>query len=636
MLRMESSIRNRLLFFFFALLLLPVLTLGLIGPTVYSRTMEEQIVAHTLRMIAQVDKNLEYLIVYIEKLSRLLETLPEIQAFFMGTPEGMSGESPGVTPEGMSGESPGVTPEGSAGSEKSGGTSSYRGPSFLGGATRAEERALLYMEDFRKTHREIAGIMLIAADDRILTSHYARINRDPLTLENWYLKGANSTRGIAIIPRPIGRNIRSLFGFGADDVVSLVRPVWDPRSPRHLLGVILIDIQLEYIQELLADSSLGRDGYLYISDQNGELVFAPLTTSVYRIAPRKLEGDSGRLFRRFGQEEFQILFKRSSYTGWVTAGVFSMQSALREVSLIKWFVVVVGSITIFLAIILSLFFSASIARPIEQLRSLMKQVETGDFSIRFTGAQHDEIWQLGHSFNKMIEEIHHLIQQVYEEQRLKREIELRVLQEQIKPHFLYNTLDTIQWMAQEKGATDIVHMVSALTRLFRVGLSRGDEMVRLSEEIRHLESYLYIQKIRYEDKFDYSIEIQEGLDNYRVLKVILQPLVENAIYHGIKERRGRGHISISVRLEGADLLFIVEDDGIGIPEERLRQLEEELEGTPRTAHEGAVGAFSPMGFGARNVHERIRLAYGEPYGLRFSSMYGKGTVVTVRHPAVEG
>ncbi|MCX7667923.1 MAG: sensor histidine kinase, partial [Atribacterota bacterium] len=511
MLRVERSIRNRLLFFFFALLLLPVLTLGLIGPAVYSRTMEEQIVAHTLRMIAQVDKNLEYLIVYIEKLSRLLETLPEIQAFFRGT----SG------PFSFSEKPVGRSREMSLSSEEVYG--------------KIEERALLYMEDFRKTHREIAGIMLIAADDRILTSHYVRINRDPLTLENWYLKGANSSRGIAIIPRPIGRNIRSLFGFGADDVVSLVRPVWDSQSPRHLLGVILIDIQLEYIQELLADSSLGRDGYLYISDQSGELVFAPLTTSVYRIAPRKLEGDSGRLFRRFGQEEFQILFKRSSYTGWVTAGVFSMQSALREVSLIKWFVVVVGSITIFLAIILSLFFSASIARPIEQLRSLMKQVETGDFSIRFTGAQHDEIGQLGHSFNKMIEEIHHLIQQVYEEQRLKREIELRVLQEQIKPHFLYNTLDTIQWMAQEKGATDIVHMVSALTRLFRVGLSRGDEMVRLSEEIRHVESYLYIQKIRYEDKFDYSIELQEGLDNYRVLKVILQPLVENAIYHGIKE-----------------------------------------------------------------------------------------------------
>lgn len=174
----------------------------------------------------------------------------------------------------------------------------------------------------------------------------------------------------------------------------------------------------------------------------------------------------------------------------------------------------------------------------------MRQAETGDFSIRFSENRQDEIGQLGQSFNRMIEEISNLIDQVYHEQQRKRETELRVLQEQIKPHFLYNTLDTIQWMAQEHGAQDIVDMVSALTQLFRVGLSKGQEMIPLREELRHVESYLFIQKVRYEDKFDYTISINPGIDQLRVLKVILQPLVENAIYHGIKERRGKGHILV--------------------------------------------------------------------------------------------
>jgi two-component system sensor histidine kinase YesM len=204
----------------------------------------------------------------------------------------------------------------------------------------------------------------------------------------------------------------------------------------------------------------------------------------------------------------------------------------------------VGSFTVLLAILLSVFFASSIALPVEKLRSLMRQAETGDFSIRFSENRQDEIGQLGQSFNRMIEEISNLIDQVYHEQQRKRETELRVLQEQIKPHFLYNTLDTIQWMAQEHGAQDIVDMVSALTQLFRVGLSKGQEMIPLREELRHVESYLFIQKVRYEDKFDYTISINPGIDQLRVLKVILQPLVENAIYHGIKERRGKGHILV--------------------------------------------------------------------------------------------
>lgn len=544
-------------------------------------------------MIAQVDKNLEYLIVNLEKLSNLLEATPSIHQFFM--------------------------------------------PSAGALQKKYEQEALAFMDACLKTHREIAGIMLISSDDRIVSNHYTRITRDPLTLEPWYLKAVGSTSGITIISRPIGRNIRSQLGYGSDDVVSIVKPIRDPDHFNRITGAILIDLRLESIQELLADSSLGRDGYLYISDQNGELVFAPVNQTIYRIAPRQIEGSEGRTLRRCNHEVFQILYKQSSYTGWTTAGVFSIQSVLREVSFIRFYALIVGSFTVLLAILLSVFFASSIALPVEKLRSLMRQAETGDFSIRFSENRQDEIGQLGHSFNRMILEISNLIDQVYHEQQRKRETELRVLQEQIKPHFLYNTLDTIQWMAQEHRAQDIVDMVSALTQLFRVGLSKGQEMIPLREELRHVESYLFIQKVRYEDKFDYTISISPGIDQLRVLKVILQPLVENAIYHGIKERRGKGHILVSAEREGPDLFLTVEDDGIGMPADKLAQLQEELKSSHQlhTDSHKDWGEGGHIGFGARNVHERIFLNFGPDYGITYQSTWGVGTRVTIRHPAIE-
>ena len=172
----------------------------------------------------------------------------------------------------------------------------------------------------------------------------------------------------------------------------------------------------------------------------------------------------------------------------------------------------------------------------------------------------------------MIEEVQKLIDLVYHEQQSKREAELKTLQEQIKPHFLYNTLDTIQWMAQEHGAQDIVEVVGALTSLFRIGLSRGKEMIRVSDELEHVRSYLIIQKARYEDKFDFTLSADEEVLSCMVLKLTLQPLVENAIYHGIKERRGHGSIQVEARRRDGMLVMRVSDDGVGMSPAKLAEV----------------------------------------------------------------
>ena len=342
-----------------------------------------------------------------------------------------------------------------------------------------------------------------------------------------------------LLPRPVGRNLRNTPGYSADDVVSIVKAVIDPRTGRAR-GVVLIDMKLQVVQDIFVDMKVGQGGFLFIEDAEGGTVYAPVNPVVYRVRGDWLAGPQTSVIRRIQGADYQILAQSSDYTGWKTIGVFPLNEIMGQVSLIRYYSFIIAGVTLFIAAVASIFFTGSIARPVIALRVLMKEAEEGNLAVRFQGREEDEIGHLGKSFNTMIEEIQKLIDLVYREQQSKREAELKTLQEQIKPHFLYNTLDTIHWMAQARGANDIVQIVSALTSLFRIALSKGKEMISLSDELEHVRSYLIIQKLRYEDKFDYSLCVQDDVLPYMVLKLTLQPLVENAIYHGIKERRGHG------------------------------------------------------------------------------------------------
>ena len=212
------------------------------------------------------------------------------------------------------------------------------------------------------------------------------------------------------------------------------------------------------------------------------------------------------------------------------------------------------------------------------------------------------------------------------EGKKKRKAEISILHAQIKPHFIYNTLDTIQWMAQEHDAQDIVNITYNLTNLLRIGLSAGEENIKISQEIKHVESYLLIQKIRYEDKLNYEINIQKEILDLNVIKLILQPIVENAIYHGIKEKRGSGYIKINGMIKDEKICFIIKDNGIGIMDEKLMKINEMLKGKNKSN--------DIVGYGIFNVNEKIKLTYGEGFGLEYHSIYGEGTTVVLWHPII--
>ena len=563
------SLRTRLLASFAVVLLIPLVTLGVLAPLVYSRSFEDEINGHTRQIIDQLSRRIDDFVADLDASMLFFQREAATQAFFDNQPP--------ETWAPLSGE----------------------------------------FDRFMAAHSDsMAGMALVADDGRFLGVGLHAVTRAPLTGEAWFRAAAATPGRVRLFSRPIGRNLRSDLGLGADDVVMIVRAVAG--------GAVVFDVRVSQIERIFRGLSLGPSGFLFVVDAAGSIVYAPVNSIVYRVLPDWLPGEAGLAVHRFGGTDYQLQSRRSEATGWETIGVFSLAEALRDAETLRLYALLSGLAALLLAFLSSLLLTSGFVRPILTLRSLMKKAENGDLNVHFSAKGHDEVGQLGAGFNIMIEEIRHLIEENAEVQRAKREAELQALQEQIKPHFLYNTLDTIHWMAQEHGALDIVAVVAALTKLFRIGLSRGRETITLAEEAEHIRSYLFIQKVRYEDKFDYRVEVPDEFGSLHVLRLVLQPIVENAIYHGLKPKRGSGTITVSARGEGGVLCLSVEDDGVGVPPDRMEELNRALDGGTRTAEGSGYGLF--------NGNERLRLSFGRHYGLRFFAGSGGGTRIEIRHP----
>lgn len=283
--------------------------------------------------------------------------------------------------------------------------------------------------------------------------------------------------------------------------------------------------------------------------------------------------------------------------------------------------------TVAFAVVAAWSLSKSIYMPIKKLHDVTTTITKNDLQALMTSDNVDEITELGMSFNIMIGKIKELLDSKIKEQENLKKAELRALQAQINPHFLYNTLDTIIWMAEAKKTGQVVEIVSALSSFFRISLSKGMDWITIGEEVERIRSYLTIQKMRYRDILDFKIDVADDVSENTILKLILQPLVENALYHGIKNKRQGGTIWVRAKRKYQDEIFLeVEDDGIGFTPEKLAQLRAELEDDT-----GDIKLES--GFGIGNVNKRIRLYYGKPYGLSVRSEYDTGTCVTLVIPA---
>ncbi|WP_036609410.1 sensor histidine kinase [Oribacterium sp. P6A1] len=293
---------------------------------------------------------------------------------------------------------------------------------------------------------------------------------------------------------------------------------------------------------------------------------------------------------------------------------------------VRYFVVFVALLLFFIvgvSLLIVIHISRSITVPIADLGQVAQEISHGNLQARADCAAGDEIAVLGERINDMALSLEKMMQKIRDDEKKMRHAELRLLQEQINPHFLYNTMDTIIWLIEGRKLDEAEDMLVSLSNFFRLVLSHGHEYISIHEEEQHIRSYLEIQKFRYHDILEYEINMDTALYEYRILKMTLQPLVENALYHGIKNKRDRGIIRITGRLRDNDILFTVSDDGIGMDRETLEKLRIAITKPCKD---------TDSGFGMANVNERIRMNFGPEYGLTLDSNPGSGTMVTVRIP----
>lgn len=405
----------------------------------------------------------------------------------------------------------------------------------------------------------------------------------------------------------------------ANDIIDTKKPVQMIDEALEVFGMLSKEADTEAARTRLSGiiKSLNT-----LRDRVIEIEESALVSGSYETNMERLDLNI-RVLTELIQEEIQFyIYEQMRNMETLREGIRSNVERAISITSVLLIVILIGALTISKKIM------EGITAPILRLCHAAEQAGRGDFKTRAHEENLNEIAVLNASFNRMVEEIGKLVEDIRVEELNLRAAELRLLQEQINPHFLYNTLDNIIWLAESKETQQVVNMVSALSDFFRTTLSKGKDYISVKDEEAHINSYLQIQQFRYRDILTYEIDMDEEVYDCEILKLTLQPLVENALYHGIKGKRGLGHIRVAGCIRDGLLEFTVTDNGIGMKEERLRDVRRIITGEMESTKEKG-------GFGLFNVNERIRLNYGQQYGLRIESSYGEGTCIWVTVPAVK-
>ncbi|MDW2799039.1 sensor histidine kinase [Clostridium boliviensis] len=413
-------------------------------------------------------------------------------------------------------------------------------------------------------------------------------------------------------------------------VISLSRAVELTEGTSTTQGVLLVDLSYSSLEHLFDSVTTGKGGYVYLIASDGEILYHPRIQLI----------DSGRMKENnqmassykdgihrevFEGESRIITVKSVGYTGWKIVGVTPKSVVSLNTIKTRLFIVFLITLILFALVLINSYISSRITNPIKELEKSVGILEEGDLETAVSIGGSYEIQHLGNSIKNMAIQIRVLMDDIVTEHEAKRKQEFNTLQSQINPHFLYNTLDIIVWMIENEQKNEAVKAVTALARFFRISLSKGKSIITVRDELEHVRSYLMIQHMRFKNKFSYHIEAKEECMELTSLKLILQPLVENAIYHGMEFMDGDGEIHLSVEQRGDDLIIQVSDNGLGMTEKQVQSL---------FSDEVHVTSTKGSGIGVKNVNERIKLYFGERYGLTIDSEPDEGTTITILLPAV--
>ena len=405
-------------------------------------------------------------------------------------------------------------------------------------------------------------------------------------------------------------------------VITVVSRMKDENEERW----IALDISCSNIASYISDSGIGRRGYCYLMDTGGNIVYHPQQQLIY--SDLKTEDTAYIAALEDGSYvEGSIIYtvKTLNNGQWRLVGVSFLQEFLTEsLRHLGNILLLIAGLVLLATLAVSAVMSASLSRPLRELESSMEQFEEDADHFSYDPPRRGirEVRHLSASFRELVLKMQQLMKTVREEEVNLRKTELRALQAQINPHFLYNTLDSISWMCEQGKNAEAVQMVNALARLFRISISRGHELIPIRSELMHAESYLEIQAYRYKNQFTWSIDAEECCLDYLCHKITLQPIIENAIYHGLNGLVDDGEIRVTVRDDGEDILFTVSDNGSGMTDEQISAIMQK-------------DRSDRAGIGIKNVNDRLTIYFGPAYGIQILSEPDQGTSVFIRMPKVK-
>lgn len=452
-----------------------------------------------------------------------------------------------------------------------------------------------------------------------------------VTGQDWFIKANQKIENLHF-STPHVQNLFDESNYRYYWVVSLSRVVELTEAGSTSRGILLVDMNFSGIEQLFAKVNTREGSYVYLMDGSGEIIYHPRQKLIYSnlLEENNLsaaEYEDGNHTETFGGEKRSVIVKTVGYTGWKIVSVTPVSQFSMNLVQMRFFLIVIMAFTLMLITFLNLVLSAQIANPIKKLEDSVKDLEKGELKTEgeiFIGGS-QEVQHLGRTIRSMVNQMRTLMNNIVREQEKKRKSELDALQSQINPHFLYNTLDSIVWMVECERYEEAISMVTALANLFRISLSKGNTIISVEKELQHAKNYVNIQKVRYKNRFEVTFDVDQEVLQYSTVKLSLQPLIENAIYHGMESMDGDGILLIRGYKKGNDIFLEVADNGLGMPEEVVETL---LTKSRKVNQKGS-------GIGFRNVHQRIQLYFGEAYGLQIQSEPDEGTTVRIYLPAVQ-
>lgn len=479
---------------------------------------------------------------------------------------------------------------------------------------------------------KIQSLALYGYDGKLIESEPVATVKDNVKVDDqkWYQNARSEIENIHF-STPHVQNLFNDGTFRYHRVVSLSRSVDINDGSTSGSGVLLVDMKYSVLEDMLDRINETSSGiYYYLCSRDGEIIYHPRWTEINRGFFKEENNKAASYedgiyeMKTDGQKE-NVVVGSVAYTGWKLIGV--VPESVQETSINKFRYYIITTILILVMMLLQVnrFISRKISRPIRELDESVKAYEAGAMPDIYIGGS-AEIRHLGYSVQKSYEQIETLMKEIIQQQTERRKSELDALQSQINPHFLYNTLESITWMIEAQRNNEAVVMISELAKLLRVSLSRGKTIISIEDELQHGRSYMNIQRVRYKERFKVEFLIDEEIKDYCIVKLVIQPLLENAIYYGVgkMDEDDDGQILVRGEKKGEDIYISIEDNGMGMPEDIRDNILTDNSKVPK--HGSGVGVI--------NVHSRIRLMFGPEYGLEVYSELDEGTKVVIHIPAI--